>query len=88
MRLKDHLDEAKTMKWENDPFKFRDGLAAKLVDLGHKIRNISISERYYPGDVDSSKAEYMYVNRVLKILDDAVFKFETEVMKANKIKKY
>lgn len=87
-KKKKKVDEASKPKWFNDPHKFREGLASKLVDLSHRVRDVSISDRYWPGDVDSSKAEYTYVNRVLKILDDAVFKLETEIMKANKIKKY
>lgn len=80
------MGEAKKPKWSNDPYKFRDDLSKRLKKVAEQIEDIWISEdRYYPG-FEQNKQHYNQVNRMLDIFDKAVFKLETEALKAKKIK--
>lgn len=85
-KKKKKVDEAKNPKWANDPYKFRKELANRLKDVAEQIKDIWISEdRYYPG-FEQNKQHYNQVNRVFKLFDDAIFKLETEALKAKKVK--
>jgi hypothetical protein len=84
--LKNKLNEEKKPKWYSDPMKYRGQLADRIRKVAKDIEDISIGDRYYPDEVDVSKKLYVRTNRWLKIMDDAVFKLETEMLKAKKVK--
>jgi len=81
-----YLGEAAKPKWYNDPMKYRDQLGERVRKVAKEIEDIWIGDRYWPDDVDGSKQLYVSTNRWLKIMDDAVFKLETEMLKAKKVK--
>jgi hypothetical protein len=85
-RVEKYLGEAKTPKWANDPYKFRSEMVKRLKVVADQIEDIWISEdRYYPG-FEQNKQHYNQVNRQFDMLDKAIFKLETEALKAKKVK--
>ena len=83
LKEKDTLNEA---VWSKNPYQYKNDLASRLVDMGHWIRDIHVSDRYYPGDVDHSPKEKAYVDKVYKLVGDAVDKLDAAIQKAKKIK--
>jgi hypothetical protein len=71
--------------WSRDPYQFKRDLAARLVDMGHWIRDIPVSDRYYTG-VDHSPKEKAYVDKVYKLIATAVDNLDTAIQKAKKIR--
>jgi hypothetical protein len=73
------------VNWKNDPWKARDGLQAKLVDLGHKIVDIiqpSESLFFYDKNPKHVKA----IGQQIQIIEKAVNDLESAINKASKIK--
>jgi len=76
------LNEA---QWSKNPYQYKRDLSSMLVDMGHWIRNISVSDRYYSG-IDHSPKEKVYVDKVFKLIGDAVKNLDSVINKAKKIK--
>ena len=72
-------------QWSKNPYQYKRDLAAMLVDMGHWIRNINVSDRYYPG-VDHSPKEKAYVDKLFKLIGTAVKNLDSAINKAKKIK--
>ena len=71
-----------------DPFKFKRDLALRIVKVSDWVgEQVHTSDRYYPG-VDHSPKEKAYVDKVLKLMDDAASKLETAMLKARKVKMF
>ena len=83
----EQLNEAEK-KWGRDPYQFKRDMAEKLREIATWIDNIYVSDRYYSGDVDHSPKEKAYVDRVFKLMSEAVFKLETALLQAKKIRMY
>ena len=80
-----HVDE---QTWSKDPFKFKRDLALRIVKVSDWVgEQVHTSDRYYPG-VDHSPKEKAYVDKVLKLMDDAASKLETAMLKARKVKMF
>jgi len=83
----EQLNEAEK-RWTKNPYQFKRDMAENLREIARWIDNIHVTDRYYPGDVDHSPKEKAYVDRVFKLMSDAVFKLETALLQAKKIRMY
>lgn len=80
-----HVDE---QVWSKDPFQFKRDLALRIVKVADWVgEQIHTSDRYHSG-VDHSPKEKAYVDKVLKLMDDAASKLETAMLKARKVKMF
>jgi len=86
-KIVEQLNEAEK-RWTKDPYQFKRDMAENLREIAKWIDNIHVTDRYYPGDVDHSPKEKAYVDRVFKLMSDAVFKLETALLQAKKIRMY